>query len=62
MAGIETESDLWKRDFHAVVIEKFLIGGLSSSVEVTSAYLMALCDVNNIKVIVSIFYRIILIQ
>lgn len=39
-----------KRGFHAVVSGKLPIGGLSSSAAVTTAYLMALCDVNDIDV------------
>ena len=38
------------RLFNAVVSGKLPIGGLSSSAAVTTAYLMALCDVNNIEV------------
>jgi len=39
-----------KKGLHAVVSGKLPIGGLSSSAAVTTAYLMALCDVNNIQV------------
>lgn len=39
-----------KVGLNAVVSGKLPIGGLSSSVAVTTAYLMALCDVNNIEV------------
>lgn len=39
-----------KRGFHAVISGKLPIGGLSSSAAVTTAYLMALCDVNEIEV------------
>ena len=39
-----------KKGFRAVVSGKLPIGGLSSSAAVTTAYLMALCDVNDIKV------------
>jgi galactokinase len=39
-----------KRGFKAIISGKLPIGGLSSSAAVTTAYLMALCDVNGIKV------------
>lgn len=39
-----------KVGLNAVVSGKLPIGGLSSSAAVTTAYLMALCDVNNIEV------------
>src|SRR5690625_1032228 len=39
-----------KKGFRAVVSGKLPIGGLSSSAAVTTAYLMALCDVNDIEV------------
>ena len=39
-----------KRGFNAVISGKLPIGGLSSSAAVTTAYLMALCDVNDINV------------
>ena len=39
-----------KVGLNAVVSGKLPIGGLSSSAAVTTAYLMALCDVNNIQV------------
>lgn len=39
-----------KHGFYAIISGKLPIGGLSSSAAVTTAYLMALCDVNNIKV------------
>lgn len=39
-----------KRGLNAIVSGKLPIGGLSSSAAVTTAYLMALCDVNDIEV------------
>lgn len=42
------EDYVLKRGLHAIVSGKLPIGGLSSSAAVTTAYLMALCDVNNI--------------
>jgi galactokinase/galacturonokinase len=39
-----------KRGINAIVSGKLPIGGLSSSAAVTTAYLMALCDVNDIEV------------
>jgi galacturonokinase len=39
-----------KRGFNAVISGRLPIGGLSSSAAVTTAYLMALCDVNGVKV------------
>lgn len=39
-----------KRGIVGVISGRLPIGGLSSSAAVTTAYLMALCDVNNIKV------------
>lgn len=39
-----------KHGFNAVISGKLPIGGLSSSAAVTTAYLMALCDVNGIEV------------
>lgn len=39
-----------KKGLNGVVSGKLPIGGLSSSAGVTTAYLMALCDVNNIEV------------
>jgi len=39
-----------KRGINAIVSGKLPIGGLSSSAAVTTAYLMALCDVNGISV------------
>lgn len=39
-----------KKGLNGVVSGKLPIGGLSSSAAVTTAYLMALCDVNDIKV------------
>ncbi|MFA9559300.1 galactokinase [Evansella sp. AB-rgal1] len=44
------ENHIVKRGFNAVVSGKLPIGGLSSSAAVTTAYLMALCDVNDIHV------------
>lgn len=44
------EDHVLKVGLNAVVSGKLPIGGLSSSAAVTTAYLMALCDVNNIKV------------
>ena len=38
-----------KRGIYGVIRSKQLLGGLSSSASVTTAYLMALCDVNNIS-------------
>ena len=39
-----------KKGFNAIVSGKLPIGGLSSSAAVTTAYLMALCDVNDLEV------------
>mgnify|MGYP000589410906 CR=1 FL=1 len=39
-----------KRGLKAIISGKLPIGGLSSSAAVTTAYLMALCDVNNIEI------------
>jgi len=39
-----------KRGINAIISGKLPIGGLSSSAAVTTAYLIALCDVNNIKI------------
>lgn len=39
-----------KKGFNAIISGKLPIGGLSSSAAVTTAYLMALCDVNDIEV------------
>jgi len=39
-----------KKGFNAIISGKLPIGGLSSSAAVTTAYLMALCDVNEIEV------------
>ena len=44
------EDHVLKVGLNAVVSGKLPIGGLSSSAAVTTAYLMALCDVNNIEV------------
>ncbi len=38
-----------KKGFNAIISGKLPIGGLSSSAAVTTAYLMALCDVNDIE-------------
>ncbi|GMR70953.1 hypothetical protein NUITMVRA1_16310 [Aerococcus viridans] len=44
------EDHVLKIGLNAVVSDKLPIGGLSSSAAVTTAYLMALCDVNNIEI------------
>ncbi|MDG5789309.1 galactokinase family protein [Evansella sp. AB-P1] len=44
------QDQILKNGFHAVISGKIPIGGLSSSAAVTTAYLMALCDVNNLIV------------
>ena len=44
------EDFVLKKGINAIVSGKLPIGGLSSSAAVTTAYLMALCDVNDIEV------------
>lgn len=44
------EDYVLKKGLNGIVSGKLPIGGLSSSAAVTTAYLMALCDVNDIKV------------
>lgn len=44
------EDHILKHGFNAIISGKLPIGGLSSSAAVTTAYLMALCDVNHIEV------------
>lgn len=44
------EDFVLKKGLNAIVSGKLPIGGLSSSAAVTTAYLMALCDVNDIEV------------